>query len=150
MVSTNSTLRGGIVVSLFTFSNFRNNKKELIGDKFVPKLMKETVLGSYRGLLMPRNHFLFDAFNNVVKRLFEAGIIQKWIQPYYDDSKLTSEPQGPVVLNFDHLKVGFQLWFGCLLVASLVFSFETVRESIKNRLEKFCREKILKPMGLIA
>lgn len=68
---------------------------------------------------------LFRPFNHKLKQLTESGIVQRLIQPYFEN-KFSLDELGPSVLTMEHLKVGFQAWICCLLVSTLVFAVEVL------------------------
>lgn len=81
---------------------------------------------------MPRHHFLYESFNEIIKKLFEGGIIKTFIEPYYLIRNTQGKKQ-PEVLTLDHLMIGFQLWLFFLVVATLGFFIEFLIRSVRRK-----------------
>jgi type III secretory pathway component EscU len=95
--------------------------------------MKEKVISDYVGLLLPLNHFMFDALNDKIIQLQESGIICRWTQFPYLRANATEED--PVPLTLGHLQIWFQLLVFLLLI-SIFFFFVEVLMSKMSRIKK--------------
>lgn len=106
-------------------------------------LLQDGSINVYRGLQIPRHHFLFLPLDSTIKKLLEAGIIQIWIKPFYE-LKFTREETGPEQLTMVHLTLGFQLWLFFLLVSTFGFISEHLIYLRKYLIFKFIISIFLK------
>jgi hypothetical protein len=99
---------------------------EFIQMKFPVKLLKENLLTEQQGLHFMLNDYKFEPFNARVQKLFEAGIIQWWIERELESTRrFMSEPEsGPKVLRLQELSIGFEVWLTFLAVSAAAFAIE--------------------------
>ena len=73
--------------------------------------------------------FLHSTIKPKVNQLIQAGFFKYWLDPYLNHPSMIEEPleENKIVLTFDHLSVGFTLWIGMLLIATLSFIAEFAR-----------------------
>lgn len=121
-IITNSSVRASLIVS-----NYETVKlTETISGKFPVNLLKNEIFGeSPRGLRFPRHHKLFDPFNDKIKQLLEGGIMQMWVEEFYN-LKRTITSKHPEVLTTDHLSTGFKIWLSCVFIATSSFVLELI------------------------
>lgn len=74
------------------------------------------------GFIMPINHFLIDEYNELIRRLRDAGITDYWYKALRRDEKITA--LGPQVLDMDHLEVCFYVCMIPLVAAFVCFVCE--------------------------
>lgn len=115
------TFKGGLII---TPEQIFELAQEFVG-KADAILLKETLLQTALGLFVPKTFFLFSQINEAIKKLYEAGIIQKWFEIFLDQRQRFVE-KGPQVLTMDHLMIGFQMWLAFLLLASALFVLEKI------------------------
>lgn len=119
LITTNASSRSSLVVTEAHRATLHNQHKGQLS----VKVLSEIFSVSIRGMIFPRYHVLFDPFNEKLKQLYEAGIIQNWIEEL---NKIKYKPpeDGPAVLTVDHVTVGFQVCCCCLLIAAVAFILE--------------------------
>ena len=93
-------------------------------------------------------HYLYATLNRKIKRLVEGGFFVRWHERYLNDWSLRKpEPEpdrGKIVLTMDHLSVGFTIWLGMLLIASVAMIAELVRFYFANYLHGILFQMILR------
>ena len=99
--------------------------------------------------ILPSNrNFLYSTFDWKIRQLVEGGFFVHWIDRYLSDSSLRKPEPEPdddkVVLTMDHLSVGFIIWLGILLIASLAFIAELAQFHLSNFFHETLFEMILK------
>lgn len=118
-ITTNASSRSSLVVTEAHWATLHNQHKGQLS----VKVLSEIFSVSIRGMIFPRYHVLFDPFNEKLKQLYEAGIIQSWIEEL-NKIKYKQPEDGPAVLTVDHVTVGFQVCCFCLLIAAFAFISE--------------------------
>jgi hypothetical protein len=93
-------------------------------------IMKEKVISDYDGLMLPLNHFMFEALNDKIIQLQESGIMQKLFETSYRNANATDDDPQP--LSFTHLIIWFQLWCGLLLISILFFFLEVLMRKMSK------------------
>lgn len=114
-VSSNSSLRSAIILRQSTIDN--------LNQSLAFNILSQNFNVAIRGLFFPLFHELFSSFNNKVKQLFEAGLVQHWYL-VWNPKKNKPHPWGPSVLTMDHLSMGFLVWLCCMLIAAFGFFLE--------------------------
>lgn len=96
--------------------------------KFSQRILKNRLLLEMCGIQFPINHRLFDVFNRKFQQLFSSGIINRYIEGYFDFQKQKRfahlYPEGPEVLTMKHLEAGFFVWLCSIFLAVFVFAVE--------------------------
>lgn len=87
-------------------------------NRFQYTKLAQRVIFNHKGFLFRSNIFFFDAFNEKLAQLVEAGIAEKFVDEETNSQK--QEESEPVVLTLDHLGVGFKI---CLLFLAISFGF---------------------------
>lgn len=121
---------GGILVN----SQFTTIQSLVTKGAFKKRLIHDTLYVSHYGLSFPRNHFLYDVVSESITKLKSFGIIDYWTSPWlksrYENMK--EQPPAPKVLNMNHLRIGFEVCFCVLVVASIAFAFECIFNRIRS------------------
>lgn len=94
------------------------------------KLMEEKTGTLPMSFYLPRGHFLIDAYNDVIRRLRDAGITEYW-ENYYLRRNEKIEDLGPQVLTLEQLAVCFYVSMFPLTFAFVAFFFEFYSKGIK-------------------
>jgi hypothetical protein len=81
-------------------------------------------------LMMHRENVLIKHYNEIIQRLFEAGITEFLYELTYR-KKQKLKPTGPQVLDFDHLDACFLVCLVPLILACIVFFFEIFWKKIE-------------------
>jgi hypothetical protein len=79
--------------------------------------------------MMYRESVLIKPYNEIIQRLFEAGITEFLYELTYR-KKQKLEPIGTQVLDFDHLDACFLVCLAPLILACIVFFFEVLWKKI--------------------
>ena len=125
--------------------NYKKEPKDrLYFDHFDPDLRRYNVY-----VMLPRkSNFLYSTLDWKIRQLVEGGFFNYWIERYLSDSSLRKPEPEPdddkVVLTMDHLSVGFIIFIGMLLVASVAMIAELVRVHLGNYLRGILFQMILK------
>lgn len=110
-------------------------------------VLKETYQTSNVGWLFQHGHPLYFPLNEVIKKVFEGGLLEYWLyQPTANLQKKMSAEfpksfRGPQVFTMSHLWIGFLIWLECLAVCFAVFVFEVIEARVSRRLELLIRER---------
>ena len=123
-----STFKSFAVHNEFTFSMYNYKKKPEDRLYFHQLELQILSFNVYVGF-SPEHDFLYSTFDWKIKRLVEGGFFALWIDKYLSDFSLRkpNPEDNKVVLTMDHLMVGFTIWLGMLLVASVAMIVELVR-----------------------
>ena len=93
---------------------------------------------------------LFPTFDWKIKRLVESGFFVHWIDRYLSHPSVQAPKPEPdddkIVLTMDHLMVGFTIWLGMLLIASVVFIAEFARVHLINYLQGILFQMVLRKL----
>ena len=78
--------------------------------------------------------FLYSTLHRKVRQLNEGGFFDHWLKHYTHHNSMVEEEieKSKVVLTWDHLYVGFTLWFGLLMIAALIFIVERMTFHVLN------------------
>ena len=102
--------------------------------KCQPKILKQTLLTYQNGISMLRNHFLFEATEEVVQRLIPMGIIQHSFELHtWISLRPVIEVEGsePNVLTMDDLEFGFVIYLATCGLSILGFLYEFIKFGLK-------------------
>lgn len=112
-------------------------RKATKGKLRVAKL-NERILTNQVSLALPKNSFISSVFNKKIILLVESGITQKLVKDFHNEYKIeVPEEEGPEVLSYEHLEVGFQAWLLLLLISSISLGIEVSFKLHINR-RMFC------------
>lgn len=87
--------------------------------------LEQRIGSNHKGFKLPKNHFIFEAFNHKIVQLFESGLATKFINDALSQSGKDDE-DGPVVLTIKHLGIGFKIVAFFLVISFIVFLLEFV------------------------
>ena len=119
--------------------SFYNYKKKP-ADKFYFRKLEEKVISyNLAVLLTDQRHFLNPTFKWKIKQLIQGGFFDHWISHFKNDLSIIEkkEEEDKVVLEMDHLYVGFTIWLVMLLVSSAAFIVELARVHLPNYFRGF-------------
>ena len=108
--------------------------------KCQPKILKQTLLTYQNGVSMLRNHFLFEATEEVVQRLIPMGIIQHSFELHTWISLrpvIEVEENEPKVLTIDDLEFGFVIYLATCGLSIFGFFCEVFIFRVKSFLGRF-------------
>lgn len=107
------------------------------------RILKESLITEFCGMMIPRNHKLYNVLDHKTKQMFEAGIInhyidffKKFLDPNFYKSLRRVTPkylevphvklykEGPQILTLEHLEAGFVIWLAALSIAVGVYALE--------------------------
>ena len=141
----NSSFKSFLHDNELAFSMY-NYKKEPKDRLYFHQLEKKAFSYNVYVMLPLKNNFLYSTLDRKIRQLVEGGFFVHWIDRYLSDSSLRKpEPDDDkIVLTLDHLSVGFIIWLGMLLIASLVVIAELMRVHLPNYLRGILFQMILK------
>ena len=125
---SNSSFKGAAMqreLDLFMY-NYKKHPEEKLNFR---KLEEKAISYNLAVHLPPYWTFLHSTVKTKVNQLIQAGFFKYWLDPYLNHPSMIEEPleEDKIVLTFDHLSVGFTLWIGMLLIATLGFIAEFAR-----------------------
>lgn len=107
--------------------NFFIEVKQSYGD-ILDRLLKTRISLETSGMLFPRNHKLFEVFDEKIQRLLTAGIIDHYTYEWFRflDPKRYKHLKHyePKKLKMDQLEAGFVVWLVSIAIAFVVFIVE--------------------------
>lgn len=96
------------------------------------KLMEEKMAFVPISFHFLRGHFLVEEYNEIIRRLRDAGITDFWYNFLIRKNEKV-EPSGSEVLTLDHLYVGFAACIFPLALSIVTFIFELLTDFISRR-----------------
>lgn len=97
------------------------------------KFIDDSVLTTLYGIAMQKNALVFNQFRDVLQRLFEAGLTQKYpgmtlfvSDDILDDFSVHERSESQVVLTWNHLYAGFYVWLGAVVISIIAFIGEHI------------------------
>ena len=143
----NSSFKGFVHDNELTFTMY-NYKKTPKDRLFFHQLDEKDLSYNLHIKLPDKNNFLHSAFDRKIRQLVEGGFFVHWLDRYLSDSSLRKPEPEPdddkVVLTMDHLAVGFIIWLGMLLIASVAVVFELARVHLGNYFHGILFQMILR------
>lgn len=99
--------------------------------------MKDVVMHTmYEAFVFRGQCYFVRMFDTLISQLIPTGIMNYLVENHYNYKwKFGNVDEGPKVLSIDDLLFGFNIWFGCCCISSLVFIIEKC-----NRLRKGYRK----------
>ena len=143
----NSSFKGFVLDNDLAFLMY-NYKKEPKDRRYFHQ--RDYNIHSYNvHILLPSKfHFLYSTFNWKIRQLVEGGFFVRWHKRYLSDWSLRKPEPEPdddkVVLTMDHLLVGFIIWLGMLLIASVAVIVELARVHLPHFLHGILFQMILR------
>lgn len=113
------TFRDAIIATRDDILRLKFQQKE----NFTMKVLDEELFTMFFGMAFSQHHFLYKPFNNIILRVVQSGLIDKWFKEHYGD-KWTEGKKVPVVLTWEHLYVGFYIYLVCLALSTAEFLVE--------------------------
>lgn len=107
------------------------------------KLMEQKIGFEPKSFLMQSNNFLIDGYNEVIRRLRDAGITDHWVNLHKKRQKLSDSV--PQVLDMERLEVCFYVCMVSLAAATLCFMCELLfakTAHFRCRIKSLIRERI--------
>ena len=123
-----------------------NYKKEPKDRVSFHQLEKKLLSHNIHVSLPLKHNFLYSTFEWKIKQLVQGGFFNHWMDRYLSHPSVKApEPEdNRVVLTMDHLSVGFTIWLGVLLIASIALVAELARFLIANYLREILFQMILR------
>ena len=139
------TFKGFAIDNEYAFSMY-NYKKEPKDRLYFHQLEQKIISYNTHVGFQTSHDFLYSTFDWKIKRLVEGGFFAHWIDRFINDPSVQApEPEDDkVVLTMDHLSVGFTIWFGVLVIASVAFIAEFVRVHLAKSLQGIIYQMILR------
>lgn len=142
MKTLDSRFKGAAVgpLSEVIYANQMNHKN------FTLLVLPQTIFSFPVAMYFPKNHYLVSIFEDVIGHLQAVGILQFWMNKYYDTAYVKHQIVNtePKKMNLDHLSGIFIVWmFGCFTscICCLVeIIFKSFRRK-KNSVTKFRHSK---------
>ena len=106
------------------------NYKKAAKDKFHFNTLKEKMISYNVAVALPDSiNFMHSTFELKINQLIQGGFFYHWIEHYMTDQSLIEKEveEDKIVLTINHLSVGFTLWLGMLMFASIAFTIELAR-----------------------
>ena len=125
--------------------NYKKRPEEKLNFR---KLEQKAISYNLAVTLPPFWSCLHSTFKSKVNQLIQAGIFKYWLDPYLNHPSMIEEPleENKIVLTFDHLSVGFTLWIGMLLIATLGFTAELARFRVSIYVKALVIKTVLKSL----
>ena len=141
----NSSFRGFVLDNDLAFSLY-NYKKEPKDRRYFHQRNFNIHSYNVHILLPSKNHFLYSTLDLKIKQFVEGGFFVRWHDRYMSDWSLRKPEleDNRVVLTMDHLSVGFTIWLGMLLIASVAVIVELVRVHLPHYLHGLLFQIILR------
>ena len=124
----NSSFNGAVIYP--ELQMYLHNYKKNAKDKFNFHILQEKMISYNIAVVLPDfDNFMHSTFKLKINQLIQGGFFDHWMEPYMTDQSLVEkeEEEDKVVLTMDILSVGFTLWLGMLLIASIAFIMEFAR-----------------------
>lgn len=99
---------------------------EISDGSFKYAKLEQRIGHNHKSFGFEKNNFFFEPFNEKLERFVESGISEELIRRAAKYSEEIKSEDGPVVLTFEHLGVGFKIIMFFLLISFVVFCFEFV------------------------
>lgn len=119
-----STFKGAVTIDYAQAAYY--NKVHHRNETF--KICKEQMFSGQVVFYFQKDFYLVQEFNDKIKYLKAAGILDIWLRKYIDNKYLNfKQPKiGSRKLKFRNLQGGFQLFCGGILISTFIFSMEIV------------------------
>ena len=104
--------------------------------KFKPTRLSERIIMNHLSFVFFNSSFLYKSFNKKLTQLVESGLAERYVNEFANPYPIENEDGGPVVLTFDHLSVGFQIWLLFLFVSFVSFLVEQIVHKMINNITK--------------
>jgi hypothetical protein len=97
------------------------------------RVLNEHLITSQSCWAFPKKSFLVDTFNEKLGSFAENGLIDFLTSKFMDKQYLNIKEvkQGPRKINLSQIFGGFEVWFGGLFLAVLLFALEIVAKLFK-------------------
>lgn len=99
--------------------------KERLGNDFELKFLDQMFFTTHTGLAMKEYFYLKHELDKHVVHCIENGLFGFW-RHHSMKEPIPTDPPGPEVLTMSHLSIGFEIFAICLIVSTLVFTFELI------------------------
>jgi hypothetical protein len=98
--------------------------------------LEQRLYSSYMGLAFPRDHFLYEPFNELIRNLTETGLINVVVDHYFkfDELKPRKKTDEELILTMEQVGVIFLIWLTFLAASLIAFFGEILTFQIKNLL----------------
>lgn len=107
------------------------------------KLPGMTFYSTSESFMFRKNSFYFRAFQKMINRLIETGVMKHLSEKYYIDERVyINFNTGPKVLNINDIIIGFQIWLGCCGISCTAFILELIFGKILRNVEIHPKETI--------
>lgn len=104
-------------------------------------LMEERIAFIPVSFHFPTGHFLVEEYNEIIRRLRDAGITDFWYN-FVIRKYEKVEPFGPEILTLDHIGVGFVACFFPLASSVVAFFGELLTDFIARRVFVACMKEV--------
>ena len=141
----NSAFKGFVLENNLAFSMY-NYKKKSKDRRYFHQRKYDGVSYNVHVKLPSKRNFLYSTWDWEIRKLVEGGFFVHWIDRYLSDSSLRKPEMEDdrVVLTMDHLSVGFSIWLGMLLIASVAVIVELVRVHLPHYLHGILFHMVLR------
>lgn len=85
--------------------------------------LKENILSNNLGLILRRDQFASPIFNEKINQFIGGGFFNQWMYEWTKSRYVIEKPPEPepVILNMNHMEIGFVIWLLMLFLSSAVF-----------------------------
>lgn len=123
----------GVVFNLKTqvlYTNYLNHQK------FTYLFANEALLTNQLVFYFQKNHFLADKFSEKIIRFQESGLIEEIMSKYVDNRFVQEISQVPqqAVMTLKQLSAVFGVWISGLLLSTLAFAVENIKNFTKRKI----------------
>jgi hypothetical protein len=98
--------------------------------KLLKRVIKEKISDKTKALIFPRNHGLFEGFDEKIEQMLQAGLVDFYgrnfsetINPKRFKHLVIDEVQP---MSLVHLEAGFVVWMASILLPVIAFAFEII------------------------
>ena len=142
---SNSSLKGfAVYPELYLFMY---NYKKRLEQKIKFRNFEDKAISYNLVVTLPEQFkILHSTFKSKVNQLIQGGFFKYWLDPYLNHPSMHEKPveEDKIILTFDHLSVGFTIWIGMLLIATLGFIAELARFHVSNYVKALMINIVLK------
>jgi hypothetical protein len=106
-------------------------------------VLSEKILTNYQGFVFDPSHHIFKGFNRKIVQMVEAGIAQYLVEKETTQYKKNEPPEGPVVINLNHIDVWFHIWAVFLGFALSFLICEFIAAKLRKRFDEYLTSNLI-------
>lgn len=121
---TDPSFKGSVLAK----DNFVAMKTIAFKGKYRWKFLEQTAFSYSEAMMFNRFNYLYSTFNEKINQLITGGFLHHWQEKWTKHRIITEKPPppDPVVLDMEHLSIGFKIWLIMLGISTMAFIIEIV------------------------